>query len=84
MQRTTTMSPVLPIALKNMMQAFTQRLEFRLEAYPKTITEPKYENYWMNIVLPVTTSFGVFIILVLCISRIDSVLCKICEERKLE
>lgn len=83
------MSPVLPIALKNMMQAFTQRLEFRLEAYTWTAgdgpkTEPKTQNYWIKIVLPVTASLGVFIIFVLCITRNDSVLCKICEERKLE
>ena len=88
MERTTTLSPVLPIPLKNMMKSFTQRLEFRLEAYAWTgdgpTIEPKYENYWLKIVLPVTATLGVFVILVLCISRNDSFICRICDERKLE
>ena len=60
MARTTTMSPVLPVALKNMMSAYTQRLEFRLEAYAWTGDgprfEPKSENYLLKIVAPVAGS----------------------------
>ena len=60
MARTTTMSPVLPVALKNMMSAFTQRLEFRLEAYAWTGDGPKIEtkteNYLLKIVAPVAGS----------------------------
>ena len=87
MIRTTTMSPVLPIALKNMMSAFTQRLEFRLEAYAWTGDGPKIEvksgNFLMKITVPVAIGLGVFVLLVLCIVRNDSIFCKICEERKI-
>ena len=55
--RTTTVSPVIPIALKNMMQAFTSRLEFRLETYAWTgdgpKIKPRVDNHMLKICIPV-------------------------------
>ena len=61
MHTTTTISIcilVFPIALQNMMQALTSRLEFRLKAYAWTeddqnkITELK--AHWIMVCVPVT------------------------------
>ena len=58
--RTTTMSPVIPIALKNMLHSFTSRLQFRLEAYAWTGDDgpkikPNIDNHMLKICIPVVS-----------------------------
>ena len=64
--RTTTMSPVIPIALKNMLQSFTSRLKFRLEAYAWTGDGPKIEpsvnNYFLKICIPFVSGMFLFLL----------------------